>query len=161
MRSDEPNQLMPVVALAPVVTNEKEEFILMAERHFRELNPKFIAQQDWKDCYFQSISQNRDMTLEWVIASGRRVGFILFGLEPHRFLPRKSGMIYELYIDPSFRRRGFASASALQAINRLRAESPSKVQLEIMTGNVSAELLWESFGFKKVCERWVLDEGAF
>lgn len=161
MRSDEPDQLMSIVALTPVRSADEQEFTLMAERHFTELNPGFIAHPDWKAGYFQSILQNPNMTLEWVMASDRRVGFILFGLEPHRFLPRKSGVIYELYIDPSFRRRGFARTSALEAIKRLRAENPSKLQLEIMDGNVSAELLWKSFGFRKVCERWVLGQGAF
>lgn len=161
MRSDEPTQLIAAVALKPVLKSEEETFLIMAEHHFRELNPAFIAHEDWKSCYFRSILSNPNMSLQWVIASDCRVGFILFGVEPHRFLPRKSGMIYELYIEPSFRRRGFARAGALQAIDRLRAEGPSKVQLEIMTGNAGAELLWKSFGFKKVCERWVLDKGVF
>ena len=161
MPGDERYQLMEEVTLAPVLAADQEEFLCMAQCHFQELNPGFVPQDDWKSFYFQSIVRNPKMRLEWIMWAGRRAGFILSGLEQHRFLPRQSGMIYELYVEPAFRRKGLARASAREVIRRLKEERPSKLQLEIMGGNVGAELLWKSFGFKKVCERWVQEESEF
>ncbi len=128
----------------------------MAERHFRELNPSFVPQEDWRQQYFDRILENPRLYLRWVVAGGRRAGFVLFGTEDHVFLPRRSGVVYELYISPGFRRQGLARACAQQVIDQLRSHAPSKVQLEIMENNRGAAALWTSLGFEKVAERWVL-----
>jgi|KBSMisStandDraft_5_1062788.scaffolds.fasta_scaffold22064_4 ribosomal protein S18 acetylase RimI-like enzyme len=144
--------------LAPVSKLDCEMFMEMAERHFRELNPAFEPQADWKESYFPSVTENPRLFLRWIQVDGNRAGFTLFGIENHRFLPRQTGAIYELYIEPEFRRSGVGRSCALAAIRELQAHSPSKVQLEIMAGNVPAEKLWASLGFQKVSERWVLKD---
>lgn len=161
MRGHVQTELKPGLAMLPIKREEGEEFLRMAERHFRELNPAFVPQEDWKLNYFSGLLDSPNLQLHWIVFQGQRSGFILFGLEGHRFLPRRSGMIYELFIDAAFRRQGLARACATEAIRRLRAESPSKVQLEIMEGNAGAEELWRSVGFRKVSERWVLKEEQF
>ena len=128
----------------------------MAEEHFRSLNPAFVPQPDWVNTYFENVQSNADRFLRWILAGGTRAGFILYGLEKHRFLPRKAGYIYELYVGPAHRRKGIALECARQAIAELRKLAPSKIELEVMEGNEGARALWLSLGFRKVSERYVL-----
>jgi UDP-2,4-diacetamido-2,4,6-trideoxy-beta-L-altropyranose hydrolase len=147
------------VTMKPVTSAEREEFLRMAEDHFHELNPSFVPHLDWKANYFEKIQSGSEFFLRWVLIGGKRVGFILFGLEDHRFLPRKTGAIYELYVVPDHRRKGVATTCAQEAIRELRAFAPSKIQLDVMVGNLGAVRLWESLGFDKVTERFVLADG--
>lgn len=142
--------------LVAVATGDRENFMAMAEEHFRELNPRFTPEQDWKTFYFKNILGNRNCSLRWVVAEGRRVGFVLYGIEEHRFLPRKTGAIYELYIVPDQRRKGLARACAELVIRELKKNAPSKIQLEVVEGNRAAAALWRSLGFQKASERLVL-----
>jgi len=139
-----------IVKLEAVSATDSEPFLAMAERLFRGLNPGFVPHDDWKQSYFENILRNARMSLRWIVVDDNRAGFVLFGLESHRFLPRLNGMIYEIYIEPGFRRKGIAQSVARQAIRELQSKSPSKIQLEIMEGNRAAVALWESLGFRKV-----------
>jgi ribosomal protein S18 acetylase RimI-like enzyme len=147
-----------IVRMEAVSATDRDAFLAMAERLFRGLNPSFVPQADWKQSYFENILGNARLTLRWVVVDESRAGFVLFGLEAHRFLPRFNGMIYELYIEPEFRQKGVAKTVAGQAIRELQSKSPAKIQLEVMEGNRAAAALWESLGFHKVSERYVLAE---
>jgi len=142
--------------LVPVETSERNTFMEMAEQHFRELNPKFRPAHDWKTSYFKNIHGNRNYSLCWIVVRGQRAGFILYGVEDHRFLPRKTGAIYELYVIPQQRRKGIARACAESVIKELWKLSPSKIQLEVVENNRAAMELWKSLGFRRATERLVL-----
>jgi len=142
--------------LLPVTPGDRQDCIAMAEQHFRGLNPEFTPASDWRASYFENILGNRDCSLCWIVSSGQRVGFVLYGVEEHRFLPRKSGAIYELYIVPEQRRKGIARACVEMVITELQKSSPSKIQLEVGEGNRAAAALWKSLGFQKASERLVL-----
>ena len=144
--------------MVSISASEKDGFMRMAAQHFSELNPGFAPQPDWVEHYFDTILANPEYYLRWLMQGNERAGFILFGLENHRFLPRKTGMIYEVYVAPAFRRKGIARLCAEQAIAEMRSFSPSKIQLETMEGNAKATALWESMGFRKVSQRFVLQE---
>ena len=144
--------------MVPVGKKEREDFLQMAEQHFRSLNPSFIPQADWVNSYFETIQNNSNYFLRWIVADGQRSGFILFGLEKHRFLPRTAGHVYELYVCPAQRRRGIALQCARQVIGELQKMGPSKIELEVMEGNEGAKALWHSLGFQKVSERFVLPQ---
>jgi len=148
----------PIFTMVPVEQDERADFLEMAQRHFCEVNPMFKPAPDWKNSYFENITKHPKRSLRWIVSDGRRVGFILFGVEEHRFLPRLTGAIYEVYVIPEQRRRGIARACAEQAIDELWNSSPSKIQLEVVEGNNAAATLWESLGFRKVTERFVLTE---
>jgi ribosomal protein S18 acetylase RimI-like enzyme len=147
-----------IVKMETVSATDRDAFLAMAERLFRGLDASFVPQADWKQSYFENILGNARLSLRWIVVDENRVGFVLFGMEAHRFLPRVNGMIYELYIEPEFRRKGVAQTVARQAIRELQSKSPSKIQLEVMDGNRAATALWESLGFRKVSERFVLAE---
>jgi ribosomal protein S18 acetylase RimI-like enzyme len=145
-----------MVGMLPVASSERDEFLLLAARHFSELDPSFVPQQDWKEHYFSTIMANPQYFLRWIVCDEKRAGFILFGIEQHRFLPRKTGAIYELYVLPDFRRRGVGKACAVKAIRELWEHAPSKIQLEVVEGRMAASALWKSLGFQKVTDRYVL-----
>lgn len=144
-----------MISMRPILPIDREDFRAMAVSHFSELNSEFVPQNDWNELYFSTILTNPQFFLRWIICDEERSGFILFGLEDHRFLPRKTGTIYEIYVLPKFRRRGIAKACALEAIRELWAHSPSKIQLEVVEGS-SAAAFWKSLGFQKFTERFVL-----
>ena len=148
------------VHMLPIVSAEREQFLQMAKEHFSELTPAFVPDDDWKKHYFETILGNQQYFLRWIMCEQRRAGFILFGLENHRFLPRKTGVIYELYVMPEFRRQGIARICAEEAIRELWLHSPSKIQLEIVEGRIAAAALWKSLGFQKATERLVLTRGG-
>ena len=151
--------MTPTIVLEPISQSDRDSFLTMAVNHFQELNHAFVPQADWREHYFDRILATPEVFLRWIVIEGKRSGFILFGLKDHRFLPRKTGSIYELYVEPASRHLGIGRFCALQAIRELQTHSPSKVQLEIMAGNRAAEALWESLGFRKFSERWVLEQG--
>jgi len=126
----------------------------MALSHFRELNPTFKPASDWQTGYFEAIVKNSNYSLCWILADGVRAGFVLYGIEPHRFLPRQTGAIYELYVSPEHRRKGIARSCAQVVITELWKSFPSKIQLEVIEGNKAALGLWRSLGFSKASERF-------
>lgn len=148
------------IEMIPVKSTERSQFLRMAEQHFRELNPDFVPHQDWQSNYFEKTQATPELFLRWIVVNGERAGFILFGVEGHRFLPRKTGAIYELYVTANHRRKGIARACAQQAIAQLQSFAPSKIQLEVVQGNTAAAELWRSLGFQKVTDRLVLTGGA-
>jgi ribosomal protein S18 acetylase RimI-like enzyme len=152
--------MSPRFRLVPIEAQERGDFLAMAEQHFRELNPTFTPARDWNDSYFENIKENPKYSLRWIVVDGQHVGFIIFGVEEHRFLPRKSGAIYELYVIPERRKKGIARACAEQVIEELQQFSISKIQLEVTEGNLAASELWRSLGFRKVTERLVLTTKA-
>lgn len=145
--------------MLPVVSGERAEFLEMAAQYFSELNSAFVPEDDWKKHYFEDILGNRQYFLRWIMCEQRRAGFILFGVENHRFLRRKTGVIYELYVLREFRREGVARICAAEAIRELWTHSPSKIQLEVVDGDTAAVALWKSLGFEKATERFVLTRG--
>jgi ribosomal protein S18 acetylase RimI-like enzyme len=149
-----------VVKMLPLTASDEDDFLRMAADHFLELNSDFVPQEDWNEFYFPTIMANPLYFLRWIIVDEKRAGFILFGLEKHRFLPRMTGAVYELYILPEFRRRGIASICASDAIRELQTHAPSKIQLEVIEGRVAAVALWESLGFRRITSRFVLPGGG-
>lgn len=141
-----------------IEAKDRQPFLEMAIRHFNELNPAFSPQEDWKLHYFSSLLSSEGISPCWIVIEREHVGFLIYGTEPHRFLPRLTGMIYELYIDPNFRRRGLAEAAASKAIAELKLLDVSKIQLEVMVGNKKAEMLWSKLGFREISKRLVLQD---
>ena len=151
-----PTPTIGSLKMEPIVSSERDEFLQMALRHFRELNPAFTPHADWKDSYFENIQKCADHSLRWIVKDNQRVGFILFGVENHRFLPRRTGVIWELYVLPEGRRKGVARECAQLAIKEMSQLSPSKIRLEVVQGNKAAVALWESLGFQKTAESFAI-----
>jgi ribosomal protein S18 acetylase RimI-like enzyme len=148
------------VKIQAVPAGDRELFLQMAERHLRDLNPAFTPHPDWREHYFNRIQSNANLHLGWILLENLKAGFILYGLENHKFLPRSNGVIYELYVKAEFRHKGVGRAAALQAISDLSEHHPSKIQIELVEGNSVAEAFWKAIGFNKVSSRYVLSGEA-
>jgi ribosomal protein S18 acetylase RimI-like enzyme len=148
------------VQLLPVADSEASTFLAMATDYFKELNRDFVADADWQASYFSRLKSSSDTHLHWIHCNGERAGFAIYGIEGHRFLPRKNGYVYEFYVQPRFRRSGIGREAAGKVLGALRQLDPARIQLEITAGNSVAVEFWETFGFGKVAERYVLDQGS-
>jgi len=146
------------LSLKAVMRNEKDIFLKMATDYFSELNPNFVPFDDWKENFFERIQTDQNKFLRWVMVGHERAGFVLFGIEKHRYMSAEIGVIYEFYIRPVYRRMGVGKECARRVIDELRRLGASKIQLEVVVGNVSAVAFWEKLGFVKVSERFVLQK---
>src|SRR5258708_17632464 len=72
---------------------------------------------------------------DWVVRNGTRVGFVIFGIEDHLFLPRKTGFFYAFYIVPEARKGPVASLVMQECCRVLDTYHPSKIQLEVIERN--------------------------
>lgn len=147
------------VHLEPVRNSQETDFLGMAKDYFAELNPSFVPSDEWRTSYFSRLMNSSGTFLKWIGWGGERAGFVIYGVEPHRFLPRKTAHIYEFYVLPHFRRKNVGREAAEQVLQALRGFSPAKIQLEVSFGNAAAVKFWNTFGFEKVAERYVLAEG--
>lgn len=144
------------VEMAEIAPSQRALFLEMANQYFSELNPAFVPADDWKAQYFEIIRANPAYFLRWITSDGERAGFILFGVEDHKFLPRKTGVINEVYVAPQFRRQGVARECVLQAIAELWSLGSSKIQIELVGENAGGAAFWRTLQFQKVSERLVL-----
>ena len=151
---------MSGVSMIPVSPSQRDSFLRMAVAHFSELNPSFVPHSDWRQHYFETIHKDSRYSLRWILSEEQCAGFILFGIENHRFLPRKTGVIYELYVVPAFRRQGVARRCAQQVMKELWSLGLSKIQLEVVEGNTGAAAFWRSLDFRRMSEHYELTTGA-
>lgn len=82
------------IEMRPVSVSDREEFLRMADLYYRELNPSFGPHENWKRCFFEKITSSARIFARWIVNEDEHLGFIRFGLEYHRFLPRVTGTIY-------------------------------------------------------------------
>lgn len=144
------------VALSPITSDQRAAFERLAVDYFSEFNPSFVPNDDWRANYFRNVTENPDYEPRWIACDGERAGFVLYGVQPHRFLTRRIGWIFELYVVPTYRGRGVATVAAKLALEALRARGIDGIQLEVLLDNAAAAGLWSRLGFEPVSERWVL-----
>jgi predicted acetyltransferase len=143
------------LALKPVTDEEKAPFLKTVKEYFRELNPDFVPREGWEAHYIESLRPDRALP-NWIVLDEARIGFTIFGVEEHRFLPKKIGAIYEFYIVPSWRGKGLGREAALKVFERLRTDQADRIQVDVVTGNHNAAVFWRNLGLTKVSERLVL-----
>lgn len=146
------------LALRPVTDEEKALFLETVKEYFRELNPDFVPSEVWEAHYIESLRPDRALFPNWIALDEARIGFTIFGVEEHRFLPKKIGVIYEFYIVPGWRGKGLGKEAALKVIERLRAGQVVRIQVEVVAGNQKAAVFWRNLGLTKVSERLVLQQ---
>jgi len=88
---------------------------------------------------------NHERRVLWIAETeGRTAAFLLFDR-----LPGDEAEILNLAVDPTFRRRGIAS----RLLARLRAETASKIYLEVRASNTGAQAFYEQMGYRREGER--------
>lgn len=81
---------------------------------------------------------------------GALVGIVMGGWDGRR------GYVYHLAVEPSWQRRGVATALMDELEERLRAEGALKVKLQILTGNDGSRAFFAARGYavEHDCEPW-------
>jgi len=64
--------------------------------------------------------------------------------------PDRSGRIDDVWIEPSFRRRGLCSSIVFRLIEFFRENNVESLVLDYSDGNTEAEAIWHLLGFKTV-----------
>lgn len=145
----------PKVVLKRVRPNEKRDFMQMACRYYRELNPRFKPVPDWRKGFFRNIRSDKSMHLDWLLAEGQRAGFVLWGVERHRFRSRiKIGKIHEFFVLSPFRGRGIATGCFFKLLGFFKRRRIVRIEIEICPGNRKAARFWKGLKFRKSAERF-------
>jgi len=145
------------VYLRPINLREKQQFLEMATHYYKELNPAFVPHEHWKERFLESILSDSNMFLRWITVDQEKIGFVLYGLRPHRYMPVKIGWIYEIYVQSNWRGLGLGRECVWLVINEMRRLGVSKIQLEVIVGNERALEFWQKLGFIKVSDRFHLE----
>jgi ribosomal protein S18 acetylase RimI-like enzyme len=146
--------------LVPVVSEDRDSFMEMAITYFKEATPGFEPQEDFKKYFFPGMFKP-NIFCDWVVRNGKRVGFVIFGVEDHLFLPRKTGFFYAFYIVPEARKGSVAPLVMQECCRVLDTFHPSKIQLEVIEGNEEAHRIWTWMGFRRVSSKYFLLDRKF
>src|SRR5258708_12612793 len=132
----------------------------MAISNFKEPIPGSEPQEDFKKYFFDGMFKP-NIFCDWVVRNGTRVGFVIFGIEDHLFLPRKTGFFYAFYIVPEARKGPVASLVMQECCRGLDTYHPSKIQLEVIEGNEEANTICTWVGFLRVSSNYYLPDRTF
>src|SRR5258708_20503285 len=132
----------------------------MAISNFKEPIPGSEPQEDFKKYFFDGMFKP-NIFCDWVVRNGTRVGFVIFGIEDHLFLPRKTGFFYAFYIVPEARKGPVASLVMQEGCRVLDTYHPSKIQLEVLAGNQEANKIWTSMAFRRLSSHHYLLDRKF
>ncbi|MGG0757027.1 N-acetyltransferase family protein [Brevibacillus laterosporus] len=76
------------------------------------------------------------------------VGWVLAGSIIEQFTDRELGYIFELYVMPEFRGKGYATPLMEAAIQRLKEQGYPEIRLNVYVANQAKEL-YEKLGFRE------------
>jgi ribosomal protein S18 acetylase RimI-like enzyme len=128
---------------------------MLVEEHHRFDPERFIAPvPDLSNRYGQFLVSQIGRPDKVVIVaerSGEPIGYAFGGMEGNDYMALRgpAGMLYDLVVDPAFRRQGVGSAlmdAALDALSKLGAP---RVLLFTAEKNCSAQALFERSGFRR------------
>ncbi|WP_101841883.1 GNAT family N-acetyltransferase [Halobacillus sp. Marseille-P3879] len=74
------------------------------------------------------------------------VGWVLYGHQKDSFTGELIGFIYDLFVLPDYRSRGFAKSMMENAMTELKLQGMTSVRLVVYAGN-EAKKLYEKLGF--------------
>ena len=77
---------------------------------------------------------------------GSKIGILWVFYDPNE--PRKMAFIYDLEIEESFRRQGYASQAMLRVEDVLRAQGVQKIGLHVFGFNTGAQALYRKLGYQ-------------
>lgn len=146
--------------LVSVAIEDRESFMAMATTYFKEAIPGFEPDPDFRQSFFDGMFKP-NIFCEWAVRDGKRIGFVIYGIEDHLFLPRKTGFVYAFYIAPDSRRGPIATLVMQDCCRKLDTFHPSKIQLEVIEGNEEAHRIWTWMGFRRVSSKYYLLERKF
>lgn len=84
----------------------------------------------------------------WLVCVEEAIaGFVSFELRTNPFVQETYGFIEDMYIVPTYRRRGYAEQLARAAFAELAKSGANRIQLDVLANNKQGLAFWEKLGF--------------
>ncbi len=92
------------------------------------------------------------------ISDGKVVGYMIAKIDffPPIYVMEKYGDIYDLMVEPSFRRRGIGSGLLKQAIEWFKSQKIERIEISVHPDNISGYSFWKKKGFQEIFHRLYL-----
>jgi ribosomal protein S18 acetylase RimI-like enzyme len=101
--------------------------------------------------FLSSQLRHEDVAVFVAVEDGNIVGYVYCGIEPQSWkeLRERAGFVHDIVVATSSRRGGIARALMNAALDWLAGRAIPRVLLWTATGNIEAQALFESLGFRK------------
>lgn len=137
----------------PVASFDLEPFViddLDAARSLWERTGIWLRPSDGREQMALLLERCPDLQLAARDGRGVLIGTVMGGWDGRR------GYVYHLAVEPSWQRRGVATALMDELERRLRAKGALKVKLQILTGNDASRAFFAARGYavEEDCEPW-------
>ncbi len=136
------------IKIDPITTGDVPILEQLAYEYNRELDPRETRQEAvnrWIASVAEATAAGRHFF--WLARVEEQItGFVSFRLSTNPFTQETSGFIEDLYIAPSFRRRGEASELARAAFAEISRQGASKIQLDVLVNNEKGLAFWRKLG---------------
>lgn len=118
-----------------------EEALARSEKDFHELLPQGVATPNQH--LFTILAEDGGGTDE---PTERKVGMVWFAVAPKRARP--SAWVYDFFVAPEYRRRGYGRAAFLAMEEKVRQLGLNRIELHVFGQNQGARALYESLGYE-------------
>ncbi len=123
-----------------------------------------ITPEDEEQAPFPTKGQSDSFTLDAYL-NNQLVGVASFKRDGEdRMKLRHKGILFKIYVDPAYRKKGIAKCLIQEVINRAKKiKDLEQINLTVIPTNEHAKLLYEKFGFKTFAseERAIKWEGKY
>ncbi|PKL15018.1 MAG: hypothetical protein CVV50_01495 [Spirochaetae bacterium HGW-Spirochaetae-6] len=134
------------IALQLVKLKEKQNFRLLLENYWKEIDPEFNQSKIFIDKYIDYIFNNKNRKLRWIIREQKAVGFLIY--YEYSVLENQKGLhIAEFYVKKDCRRQGIGRAA--MALLMRKNSHCFEYRLEALCTNSPAIEFWEKNHFSK------------
>ncbi len=132
----------------PITTGDVPILEQLTYEYNRELDPQETRQEAvnrWITSVAEATAAGRHFF--WLARVEEQLtGFVSFRLSTNPFTQETYGFIEDLYIAPSFRRRGYAEELARAAFAEISRQGASKIQLDVLVNNEQGLAFWRKLG---------------
>ncbi len=137
------------------------EFVVRLKQVNEELDPMYVTREDLAEAARRYIERSLEDPNTLILVAeheGRVVGMVRAIIIDRVFYePRSEALITDIYVHPSYRRRGVATALVERLAEEVRRKGVGLLAAEYPPGNRIAERFFSKLGFKpllvRVCRR--------
>lgn len=132
------------IILQEVSASEKENFVDFLTIYWEEIDPNFDFLKIYLDRYAESLFNNKNRILKWVLLKKQAIGFVIYYFYNSN-LEKKGIHIAEFFIKKEFRGKGYAK----ETLDLIKSVNPGifELRLEVLKTNKRANQFWRQNGF--------------
>lgn len=136
------------IEIRPIIPIDLPSVEQLAYDYNYELDPR-ETRREAVNRWIAAVAQDAqaDHHFFWLLCVEEEIaGFVSFQMRTNPFTRQTHGFIEDLYIAPSFRRRGYAEQLARAAFAEISRRGASEIQLEVLANNQQALAFWQKLG---------------